>query len=244
MEVIPVGQDGWNENIRQATLDIQETAPTTPQLEPTMIGDVAPTCTIQQSDSELAAPNGTTLGYPPTPPHTPPSSFRSVEPMTASHITINPSADALSTPLYLPSLPRTPPLGFTAHPPPRDMSPSAKLICLFRWTHFSPITSAPYLSRSPREKNFSMSWSDSGATDAVLAQWVKEMWWGVWVRQAHVNYVGMWKRRFEKEDRKAKEAKAEKEKAKVGMKMKEKAQMELDGRKTKILERLRVINGC
>jgi hypothetical protein len=29
------------------------------------------------------------------------------------------------------------------------------------------------------------------------------MWWHIWVRQSHVNYVGMWKKRFKREDWKA-----------------------------------------
>jgi hypothetical protein len=48
-----------------------------------------------------------------------------------------------------------------------------------------------------------MQWTHAafcGATDEVLMQWAKDMWWRVWVRQAAVNYTGMWKRRFGKED--------------------------------------------
>lgn len=38
------------------------------------------------------------------------------------------------------------------------------------------------------------------------------MWWCIWVRQAAVNYVGMWKRRFEKEDsKKIREVESEKD---------------------------------
>jgi hypothetical protein len=38
------------------------------------------------------------------------------------------------------------------------------------------------------------------------------MWWCIWVRQAAVNYVGMWKRRFEKEDsKKTREVESEKD---------------------------------
>lgn len=51
-----------------------------------------------------------------------------------------------------------------------------------------------------------MAWVDSvyaGATVEALTNWAKQMWWPIWIRQSHVNYVGMWKRRFEKEDQNA-----------------------------------------
>lgn len=50
-----------------------------------------------------------------------------------------------------------------------------------------------------------MNWADAahaGVTDAVLVAWAREMWWHVWVRQSWRNYVGMWRKRFEREDRK------------------------------------------
>ena len=59
------------------------------------------------------------------------------------------------------------------------------------------------LATTPREKNFQMQWTDvkyAGATDDELVRWVRSMWWCIWVRQAAVNYVGMWMRRLEKED--------------------------------------------
>jgi hypothetical protein len=43
----------------------------------------------------------------------------------------------------------------------------------------------------------------------VLVQWAMEMWWVVWGRQCRVNYQGMWKVRFAKEDKK-REREAEK----------------------------------
>jgi len=58
-----------------------------------------------------------------------------------------------------------------------------------------------------------MAWTDAqyaGATDGVLVAWAEEVWWSVWVRQCVVNYRGMWKRRFEKD---VKKALAEREKA-------------------------------
>jgi hypothetical protein len=83
------------------------------------------------------------------------------------------------------------------------MSPSAKLLCLFRWTLFNPETGTLSLATTPREKNFQMQWMDvkyAGATDDEVVRWVGSMWWCIWVRQAAVNHVGMWRRRFEKED--------------------------------------------
>ncbi|KAF2447359.1 hypothetical protein P171DRAFT_355544 [Karstenula rhodostoma CBS 690.94] len=67
--------------------------------------------------------------------------------------------------------------------------------------------------------------------------------------QARVNYVGMWRRRFEKEDAKRERERVEKEKAenekvekdKEGV---EKVEVEVEARRAKILERLAAINGC
>jgi len=42
-----------------------------------------------------------------------------------------------------------------------------------------------------------------------LIQWAEDMWWHIWIRQSHTNYVGMWKRRFEKEDKKAEKKRVE-----------------------------------
>lgn len=56
-----------------------------------------------------------------------------------------------------------------------------------------------------------MAWADTEVEDKVLVDWAREMWWPIWVRQCHVNYVGMWKRKFEKA-----EAKEAKKKTEVG----------------------------
>lgn len=59
-----------------------------------------------------------------------------------------------------------------------------------------------------------MAWTDAvyaGATEEILVKWAKEMWWLIWIRQSHVNYIGMWKKRFEKEDKKAEKARQEDE---------------------------------
>ena len=55
-----------------------------------------------------------------------------------------------------------------------------------------------------------MHWTDAidaGITDKVLVKWAQEMWTHIWIRQSHVNYIGMWKKRFEKEDKKVETAK-------------------------------------
>jgi hypothetical protein len=96
------------------------------------------------------------------------------------------------------------------------MSTEAKLLCLARWTLFDTVNGTPYLLSSPRDKDFEMRWTDAtyaGATENAVTSWAKEMWWHIWIRQSHTNYVGMWKKRFEKEDKKA-EKKQEEEKAK------------------------------
>jgi hypothetical protein len=80
------------------------------------------------------------------------------------------------------------------------MSIEAKLLCLARWTLFDN-NGTPYLTTEAL-KEFEMNWAGSGAEDEELLKWVKEMWWPIWKRQCRVNYVGMWKKRFEKEDKK------------------------------------------
>ncbi|CAG5155431.1 uncharacterized protein ALTATR162_LOCUS3659 [Alternaria atra] len=97
-------------------------------------------------------------------------------------------------PLYIDALPRVPPVPFAPQPPPPNMSPTAKLLCLFRWTLFDPETGTPLLATMPREKDFQMQWMDvqyAGATDDELIQWAREAWWYIWMRQAAVNYVGL-----------------------------------------------------
>lgn len=73
-----------------------------------------------------------------------------------------------------------------------------------------------------------MSWADSDASDEALVAWARDMWWTIWVRQHYVNHVGMWKRRFAKEEEKE---------------MKRRAREREEGeRKNKTLGRLRVVN--
>ncbi|KAJ4297752.1 hypothetical protein N0V90_005647 [Kalmusia sp. IMI 367209] len=187
---IPNGRDGWNSDISKPPTRVQSASPVAFPLNPTLSND---------SVSVIA------FEHPPTPPNTPPSSIKSSD-LSDNTATASALGDLLATPLYVHLLPRDPPFPFKANPPPDSMSVDAKLLCLARWSRFDPQTGAPYLLREPREKKFEMCWSDSGASDEILVKWAKEMWWGIWVRQCYVNYVGMWKRRFEKDDVKAEKA--------------------------------------
>jgi hypothetical protein len=118
------------------------------------------------------------------------------------------------------------------------MSPEAKLTCLARWTLFSPSTGTPYLLSAPRDKDFTMAWADatySGAQDNILVKWASDMWWHIWIRQSHTNYVGMWKKRFKKEDRKAEQQREEDE-------VKAKAEADFVASREKVLKRLGAMN--
>lgn len=217
---IPKGSSGWRDDFRQPHIIIKQlqTDPATPETKPTAAGEPTPPLTPLQE----AADKGIALSHFILPPATTSSSPR--EPWTI--------------PLYLDPLPRTLPLACTPRPPPANMSPEAKLVCLARWTLFDPINGAPYLLSAPRDKDFEMQWTDAtdaGATEQDLVEWAENMWWHIWIRQSHTNYVGMWKKRFEKEDKKAEKKRVEEE---VARKAVEVAQME----KGKILERLRRVN--
>lgn len=226
MKSIPAGEEVWSEDIpKPQVLIIHNPAPAT---------DMTNAGQVVLGDNQLST-NQTATEQPPTPPTTPPSSI------TSAHIGLNHShRDPLSTPLHLEALSRTPGRPFEARPPPQTMSIEAKLLCMARWTHFDPQTGAPYIGCEPREKKFEMCWSDSGASDDVLTKWVSEMWWGIWVRQAWVNYVGMWKKRLEKEDAKAEKAKL---KAKEEKDKAEEEHMKMQAEEEKIVARLRVLNG-
>jgi hypothetical protein len=124
------------------------------------------------------------------------------------------------------------------HLPPANMSPEAKLLCLARWTLFDPIHGAPYLISSPRDKDFEMNWAGAkylGVSDRILVEWAKEMWWHTWIRQSHINYVGMSKKRFEKEDRKAERKRAEE-------KMRAKSESIVKAEGERITARLKALN--
>ncbi|CAI6339235.1 unnamed protein product [Periconia digitata] len=137
---------------------------------------------------------------PPTPPVTPPpprvpSNTTLPALVSEGGIRVAPFDD-----LYLP---RQPPTTFSFRPPPPDMSRPAKLACIARWTRFCEITGQLHLGGTPRDKAVVMSWSDSIMSDEILVKWVEKVWVVAWWRQSWVNYVGMWRRRFEKEDMKA-----------------------------------------
>ncbi|KAF2737587.1 hypothetical protein EJ04DRAFT_103974 [Polyplosphaeria fusca] len=125
------------------------------------------------------------------------------------------ASDPASIPVFIPALPRAVPEGQSCilRGPPSDMSHQAKLLCLARWTLFDEQTGQPRLAMEPREKEFEMSWTQSGVEDAELVEWAKRMWWMVWARQHVVNWAGMSRRRTQKEDeKKAKKVEQEKKK--------------------------------
>lgn len=136
----------------------------------------------------------------PSPPPSPPLSTTASD-KNPLHLTLQ--NDVQVAPLDALYLPREPPLSFGFRPPASNMSCAAKLLCLARWTRFCDKTGSPYLGSEPREKKFEMFWSDSIMGDDALVQWVEKAWAAAWWRQCCVNYVGMWKMRFEKEDKKA-----------------------------------------
>ncbi|KAF2178712.1 hypothetical protein K469DRAFT_598713 [Zopfia rhizophila CBS 207.26] len=145
-------------------------------------------------------------------PIMPPIMYKPAEPCTlAFHpapetdlTTIKPVLALNTDPLMASSsslLPRSPPQTHIPRPPPANMCADAKLLCLARWTLFTP-SGEPYFGQEARKKGFTMDWADSGASDEVLVKWAREMWWACWVRQGVRSWVGMWKRRLEREDKK------------------------------------------
>jgi hypothetical protein len=145
-------------------------------------------------------------------------------------------------PLYLEALPREPPYTWKYSPPPTNMGEVKKVLCVARWTEFDPDSGHLYLISSPRDKDIEMHWTDAtyaGATDQVLVDWVEKMWWHIWMRQSHTNYVGMWKHKFARDDQKAEKKKVEGERrVDVKKKVEEMAMSSRD----KIMTRLRVLN--
>lgn len=230
IDAIPVGNDGWSDDVPRPKVIIRDAAITTDPLGPTGPGHIISGRAMESSTNDVSK-------RPLTPPPSPPLSVKSLDFGTiglAELIKV-----PYSPPLSLDPLPRTPPRPFSPGPLPDFFSVEARLTCLARWTHFDPETGAPYLASEPREKKFEMCWSSSGAREEVLVKWVREMWWSVWVRQAQVNYVGMWKKRFEKEDAKAERKRVE-QLEKVDA---EEEEEEVEARKKKISERLRKLHG-
>lgn len=194
---IPVGLDGWDENLT----------------EPPIIKSASPPSQIRNIEPyKLSLPITEPLTPPPSPTLTTYTESRikdglGIPNSSPSDLSLVSEAifwsEVEKTPLILEELPRSPPREFLLHPPPKSMPVDTKLIFLARWTRFDA-SGKPYISSKPREKNFAMDWASSSAEDAILVRWAQDMWWHVWVRQHRVNYVGMWRKRFEKEDRKAK----------------------------------------
>ncbi|KAI4641441.1 uncharacterized protein J4E79_011648, partial [Alternaria viburni] len=153
-QAIPTGKNGWRSDVPIPTIVIKQSQPMTPDLEPTATGEITP---------PLTPPLTPSLSI----DHSPTSSNRPFPPPLSPSTTSSPTPPLY---LYVDALPYTPPLPFSASPPPPNMSPSAKLLCLFRWTHFCPSTGTPYLATVPRDKDFTMAWTDAqyaGATDGV-----------------------------------------------------------------------------
>ncbi|KAI8934626.1 hypothetical protein NX059_008319 [Plenodomus lindquistii] len=199
-KAIPAGSAGWKEDFPQPLIIVKGHELTTPPLQPTIVGELTPpltpTMSIDNSFEDIICRPGAHDEL--TPPPSRPTSRQGVR---SQHV-----------PLYLERLDRTPPMTCLPRPPPANMSPEARILCLARWTSFDLETGAPYLISAPHPKDFTMHWADAayaGATDEVLVDWAENMWWSIWIRQSHVNFIGMWKKRLEKEDRKAGRARLE-----------------------------------
>ncbi|CAO2650959.1 Nn.00g092560.m01.CDS01 [Neocucurbitaria sp. VM-36] len=199
-KAIPTGGEGWKDDFQQPKIFIKRPGLMTPLLTPMRDSELTPPPTpaspiCQDLNPELALPEipSTTNQY--------------CAPITHT-------SEPWDVPLCLDPLPRVPPLTCTPHPPPANMSLEAKLNCLARWTRFDPSTGAPFLLFTPHSKDFEMHWTDAtyaGATEEFLTKWAGDMWWHIWIRQSHVNYVGMWKKRFEKADKLAYKMRMEEE---------------------------------
>jgi len=209
MQTIPEGAHGWTDDFPQPPIAIKQRAP------------------LSLDAGEL------------TPPHT--SRVVTEDPFNIASKAV-PDTYGLRPQdlcLYLDPLDRTPPFEYAPRPPPANMSTEAKLLCLARWTDFDPTSGFPHLLSVPHCKKFKMQWAAAayaGATDKILRDWSQTMWWHIWMRQSHVNFVGMWKKRFEKEDRKAESSRQKETDAKVD------EENLTEGEGAKILGRLRRLN--
>ncbi|KAI4673777.1 uncharacterized protein J4E84_010922 [Alternaria hordeiaustralica] len=231
-QAIPTGKNGWSSEVPVPIIIIKHAQPQTPDLEPTATGELTPPLTPPLTPS-------LSIDHSPTSPTSPVPS--PLSPSLSTTTSPNPA-------LHVDALPYTPPLPFSASPPPPNMSATAKLLCLFRWTLFCPSTGTPFLATVPRDKDFTMAWTDAqyaGATDGVLVRWAEEVWWRVWVRQCVVNYRGMWKRRWEKKEKaeKAERKGVVEEKGEVEGKEKEKGGASVVGERVeKVRGRLARLN--
>jgi hypothetical protein len=201
---IPIGANGWDPNRQQPTILLKPASiPASVQLPETLsrrdsVACKTVTASATSSSTFSASPASDTAATDSTLDSG--IFFESAIDHAASQP--QPHTSMSRTPLILEELARTPELSFVPQSPPASMSIDAKLLCLARWTLFDA-SGQPYLACEPREKGLEMSWASSGAEDGVLLRWAEDMWWHVWMRQCRVNYVGMWKRRFEKEDKRA-----------------------------------------
>jgi hypothetical protein len=193
---IPLGLDGWNQNLPQPPIIIKCACATPQSQTPDIkaIKDLAPLVTRPStgpSSSTMSPNSGSGMtGSVGTPNSSSPDSsspFEIIDWPEPSFVTLPHRME--ETPLLLEELARPPPSSqdFVPRPPQQAISVDAKLLCLARWTHFDA-PGNPYLACEPREKRFEMSWARSDAEDAVLVKWAKEMWWHVWARQFRVNY--------------------------------------------------------
>jgi hypothetical protein len=223
MAAMPDGNTGWKDDFTQPHIIIRqpEEDPSTPVMKPAPVGELTPPLTpTQEAVGKDLSLSDFTLPSP-----------------VSSPLLRNP-IEPWNVPLYLDPLPRAPPIPCTPYPPPEKMSIEAKLLCLARWTLLDSTNGTPYLLSSPRDKDFEMHWTDAtfaGATEVALMNWAKEMWWHIWIRQSHTNYVGMWKKRFEMEDKKVEKKKQEKQEENRAEALKK-------AEKEEILARLEVVN--
>jgi hypothetical protein len=211
MNTIPSNAAGWWDHIPKPRIIIKPSVPSSSLLESQDLSN-HPVFTVP-SDI-LTAPPSPTEGA---------KNIFDIHSTSTSHSSTDSILDTFTksspedTPLILEALVKTPPTGTecTPRPPPDSMSLEARILCLGRWTLFHPSTGYPYLAQEPREKKFAMKWADAEVEDRVLVEWAREMWWPIWVRQCHVNYVGMWKRKFEKAEAREAKRRMEEEVAKL-----------------------------
>jgi hypothetical protein len=228
MNAISKGDAGWIDNFPQPRIIVRhpEVCHATPKLTASAPGELTPPMMPgdKVSTKEMVLPDFTLLS--PAPPSQPPGPE--------------------DVPIYLDALPREPPYTCKPSPPPSNMGEDKKVLCLARWTLFDSTNGKPSLLSSPRDKDFEMQWTDAtyaGATDEVLVKWARDMWWSIWIRQCHTNYVGLWKTRFAKEDKKAEGMRVEEEEAKrKAEEAKLKAEEMVKANREKLLGRLKVLN--
>jgi hypothetical protein len=235
---IPVGINGWCDSVLPPTIIMKNSTIPSQTEELNLINPFemisSDTSNTISTSSSFTTSDGSCDINSDLESSSPPSSFSSVHSGDVALQQVQIPISVVDTPLLLDTLPRNPPIAFTPRPPPESMSPKAKLECLYRWTLFSP-DGHIFLAKEPRDKKFIMNWSDAEVEAADLVKWAQEMWWPIWKRQFRTNYVGMWKKRMEKEDKTAESKKLEADK-------KAAVQREADDKKEKLMSRLAAIN--